>query len=354
METTARVTPLDFTRAPSVEQNTEISARVLTFVRRAMVDVGVPASVLREVLERYGLDLDTATRAPWVAYRDLWVASEDHTRDEALALRVASAIPFGARDALDYALRTCPNARMLLEWTVSFSSTINGASVLSTRKESGGLAVCVRLREGLRGPSSLTDFTVARMLGIVRWTLDPDDPPVAACFTRSAPRDLTRHAAFFRCPLRFDATFNGLVVPEAWLDRPLRHADPHLHRLLRSHPQLALPQSSDSHDLTRRVTDVIERLFAEGVRPAQAIVARRLALSPRTLRRWLEERDTRFAAVLDAARCRVAKRQLSEGARLDEVAEHLGYESTPAFIRAFRRWVGETPAAWRARHASSA
>ncbi|MCB9632207.1 MAG: helix-turn-helix transcriptional regulator [Sandaracinus sp.] len=126
------------------------------------------------------------------------------------------------------------------------------------------------------------------------------------------------------------------MVPEAWLDRPLRHADPHLHRLLRSHPQLALPQSSDSHDLTRRVTDVIERLFAEGVRPAQAIVARRLALSPRTLRRWLEERDTRFAVVLDTARCRVAKRRLSEGARLDEVAEHLGYESTP---RSFARFV---------------
>jgi AraC-like DNA-binding protein len=41
-------------------------------------------------------------------------------------------------------------------------------------------------------------------------------------------------------------------------------------------------------------------------------------------------------------------RQLLEGHRLADVAESLGHQSTSTFVRAFRRWTGETPAAWRA------
>ena len=32
---------------------------------------------------------------------------------------------------------------------------------------------------------------------------------------------------------------------------------------------------------------------------------------------------------------------------IDEVAQHLGYASTPAFSRAFRRWTGRPPSAHR-------
>jgi AraC-like DNA-binding protein len=54
-------------------------------------------------------------------------------------------------------------------------------------------------------------------------------------------------------------------------------------------------------------------------------------------------------ATIDDVRSRRAREALREGRRLSDVAASLGYESTSTFVRAFRRWTGETPAAWRAR-----
>jgi AraC family transcriptional activator of mtrCDE len=48
-------------------------------------------------------------------------------------------------------------------------------------------------------------------------------------------------------------------------------------------------------------------------------------------------------------RLRIASEMLNHGgAKLDEAAEAAGYGSAAAFIRAFRRFHGTTPAKWRA------
>jgi AraC-like DNA-binding protein len=49
-------------------------------------------------------------------------------------------------------------------------------------------------------------------------------------------------------------------------------------------------------------------------------------------------------------------RQLLEGTRLPlaEIAATLGYSDPSAFTRAFRRWSGHAPAAWRANGRCSA
>ena len=46
-------------------------------------------------------------------------------------------------------------------------------------------------------------------------------------------------------------------------------------------------------------------------------------------------------------RMQLAKQMLREGARIQEVATRVGYESEAAFNRAFKRATGSPPAAWR-------
>jgi AraC-like DNA-binding protein len=38
------------------------------------------------------------------------------------------------------------------------------------------------------------------------------------------------------------------------------------------------------------------------------------------------------------------------GERVNEIAEVVGYESVPSFNKAFRKWQGESPTAYRRRH----
>jgi AraC-like DNA-binding protein len=71
-------------------------------------------------------------------------------------------------------------------------------------------------------------------------------------------------------------------------------------------------------------------------------------MSMRTLKRRLAERDTSFSALLDEARREKATLLLRAGElTVDEIGQRLGYSDAANFGRAFRRWTGTSPKAFR-------
>ena len=102
----------------------------------------------------------------------------------------------------------------------------------------------------------------------------------------------------------------------------------------------------------QRVSTQVARIVADGAGsswPSLALVAKRLGLSPRTLRRRLAADGSSFSAVAADTRQELARRYVaSPDVAITEVAFLLGYSEVSAFHRAFRRWTGSTPAAFRA------
>ncbi len=77
-------------------------------------------------------------------------------------------------------------------------------------------------------------------------------------------------------------------------------------------------------------------------------MARRLHLTPRTLRRRLHQEGTRYSSLLESVRRQDAIRLLSnQRLEVSEIAEMLGYFDPANFTRAFRRWTGKTPSQYR-------
>jgi AraC-like DNA-binding protein len=73
-----------------------------------------------------------------------------------------------------------------------------------------------------------------------------------------------------------------------------------------------------------------------------------MGASPRTLKRKLAAQGVSFSALLTEARHEAAMRLLRRSTlSLDAIAERLGYSTAPNFIRAFRRWSGQTPTEYR-------
>jgi AraC-like DNA-binding protein len=71
----------------------------------------------------------------------------------------------------------------------------------------------------------------------------------------------------------------------------------------------------------------------------------------RTLSRRLRAEGTAFRQVADDVRFEIASRLLSNRwITSGQIATTLGYSDLSAFTRAFRRWSGQTPTAWRAAH----
>jgi AraC-like DNA-binding protein len=77
-------------------------------------------------------------------------------------------------------------------------------------------------------------------------------------------------------------------------------------------------------------------------------IASAMHMAPRTLRRKLESRGHSLSALFDQERRDRALSLLrSQELSLAQIAERLGYRNVQNFERAFRRWTGTTPAAYR-------
>jgi AraC-like DNA-binding protein len=109
----------------------------------------------------------------------------------------------------------------------------------------------------------------------------------------------------------------------------------------------------EAHDaLPRRATraGAVRAIVADRLPAVLTLdeVAAALRVSPRSLQRSLRDEGWSLSTVLDAVRKERAEALLGRGEPIGEVAWQLGYSTPSAFHRAFRRWYGSAPDAFRA------
>ncbi len=175
--------------------------------------------------------------------------------------------------------------------------------------------------------------------------------PLRVAFVHRAPAAVDAHAQVFGVPPRFSSERMELVFPRAALGLPLAGAKPELGRVIEPHLRAAQERARRARTVAGAVREVLPRLLRAGD-PGCPRAAAALGMQRRTLERRLAGEGTSFGALLDEVRFRLAAAWLPEVAIAD-VAERLAYSEVRAFDRAFRRWSGETPAAFRAHLAAA-
>lgn len=98
--------------------------------------------------------------------------------------------------------------------------------------------------------------------------------------------------------------------------------------------------------------DVVREYIADELRhgrhPTLAGAAKRVSASTRTLQRRLRAAGLSYDAVLDEIRRRLSIEYLGDDRlTIGEVAVVLGYSEPATFYRAFKRWTGMPPGAYR-------
>lgn len=160
------------------------------------------------------------------------------------------------------------------------------------------------------------------------------------------PSYFHRFADFAPGRTRFSRPANQLVFPRSNLDLPLVMADPASQRVAKEQCERALDVIGREADLVMRVRAVLAR--DEGGYRSLPETAKRLHLSERTLKRRLAEQGLSFSEIVDRHRQERAMLLLrSRDLSIDEIAQRLGYSDAANFSRAFRRWTGTSPRAYR-------
>lgn len=271
------------------------------------------------------------------------------TGEPALALFVGERLVATAHGMLGYAALASTTLRQALDVFERFITL--RVPVLSIAHDERTREWRLLLREtmplgSLRKPLfELTMVAVKNVLDAV--TLGACEV-TRVCFDGRKPEyaDLVRD--IFRCDVRFDQPFMGLVLPRRALDRPLQMADAAAFEQAAVICQRELDKLHES----QTVASSVRRLLLEqqnGLLSLQA-TARRLHLTQRTLHRRLDAEGTSFREIVESVRRTLATEYLASGHHsIKEIAYALGYSDLANFRRAFKRWERVPPSAWRRR-----
>lgn len=198
----------------------------------------------------------------------------------------------------------------------------------------------------IEGADQIGDGAVAIMWNIMRGLCGPEWQPLEVCFRHDTPTDLGAYRHFFaQAPLRFNAPYNALIFPTAWLARPVQQADPALRQHLLQHIEDMRRYSNQ--DFREKSYQALLSLLGSQ-RCTLDELARHFSMHQRTLNRRLKDSGTSFRELYAEARHQTARQLLCDTrSSIKTIASLLGYSDATAFNRAFARWEGVPPASWR-------
>ncbi len=193
--------------------------------------------------------------------------------------------------------------------------------------------------------SQIYDLSLAMGFNIMQDLTEGNVLPLEVLISRAAPPDPEPYLRFFRCPVRFNEGQSCLIIAGSNMNFRLPTADArHRERLI-----TALQKQLAQHPpgFAARVKHALRPLLLTG-NASHREVAAHLNIHPRTMGRRLEAEGMTFEQLKDEVRL-VASRDLLARTELpiSDVASALGYATPSAFVRAFRRWTGSPPSAWR-------
>ena len=320
-------------------------------------NVGTVRRPTVEYLQRILADLDVpvgsgfeggASRVPAATLYRLWDAAESESADTAIGLRAAA--------------RTRPSDFGVLGTVLEQAPTLGEALVELSRLQPltsdslrwvlvvNGARTTLELVVG--EPNLLHPRSAEHIVAMVGFAVQSRLPragsfALAAHWSHPPPAPDVDYESVLGMAVRFDAGWNGLSFDTDALGvrRGGIQDDFETTRRRAEHGLRASPRPG----LAIHVRDLIGVELNAGRPVSEEAVARQLGLHPKSLSRRLAARGTTFRREVEAERFDRARRLLEAGRPVGDVARSVGYADATAFSRAFKRWSGTTPTAYKGR-----
>jgi AraC-like DNA-binding protein len=331
-----------------------ISVAAMTGLLEAIRDAGAdPDQVLRTFELEPSVLADVDGFIPCSVFARILEEAARATGDDCFGLHFGERFNPKNIGQLAYAVLNSPTVGEADAQVARYIKLYNQAAQASVIIE-GQRAYMRYVLSGLDIPTARqqNEYGMAVRLNTIRMMVGSQWAPLEVQFAHEAPADISEHQRIFSGPVLFDYPTNNFVVEREFLERQVPAADTRLFGIMKRFLELVLEEMPPEDVLITAV----RRAVAESVRngePSLRRMAKRMAMSPRTLQRHLKERGTDFKNLVDDTRRRFALTYLKDRRNaFTEIAFLLGYSDASAFNRAFKRWTGLAPSAYRAQAAS--
>ncbi len=204
-------------------------------------------------------------------------------------------------------------------------------------------------REGERrlGLRLSNEATLASGVSLSRQVCPVQFNPIEVFVKHKKPKSKAFHEAWFGCPVTFESELDAILISNEDMERRNVLGDEGISKYLTADLDNELTKIETPPPMVREAKDAIAQALSEGT-PRVADIAKGLGMSARTFHRRLSENGMSFQTLTENTRRDLAEGLLRDNQHsLAEVAFLTGFSEQSSFTRAFKRWIGTTPASYR-------
>lgn len=262
-------------------------------------------------------------------------------------LQLGKRIPLMAHGNVGMAMFACKDIQTLLMLAEKFVPLAFSSLCLSLENKDNQTTFSIDAQTG----SPLLDIAVTEaVLGTILVNLSrlssADIKPLQVKIAYQKPRYYLAYEALLQCPVEFSSNKTELFFSVVQMLLPIQTADTLGGTLLVEQCQEDLKQAEQGLSFTLRITEIVNNELSNS--PSIIFVANKMQLSERSLRRRLADESISFRELVKKIRHEKAVYLLEKSeARIDKIAQELGYKETASFRRGFKKETGVSPKTWR-------
>jgi AraC-like DNA-binding protein len=280
-------------------------------------------------------------------YIKLFWALRNDTQDELLGL-FPRKVPLGTYQALCHALVHMPSIDHCYRYMNRLYSLFNNGTKpwrLIVQDDTVRLEVTPQALD----EAALPFYQQSMLLSpykTLSWLIGANIEPIRVGFTFPELNTANDLSHVFLCPVEFEHPIAFMEMPHKLMERPLVRQEDLIEEFLKhSLDTIILRQNSNP------LIDQIKELIAPQVKtgfPTMSKLCEELGMASATFSRRLKGQGTSYGNIKDELRRDLAIYYLSKTTLSAEVvATEVGFSEYSPFHRAFKKWVGVTPKAFR-------
>ncbi len=334
---------------PKMEFEPTLSPRFVAYVRDYLMDreiepepifaeCGIPAS--RD--EEYDTPLAVAQVAA------LFELAAKHSNNPCMGMNMGRDYHYEASSLLILAMLSAPSVEEGLKCLNRYDKYVDTGIETSFDFSSPQVEFGARLlvSEDMN-VDQLNEYLMVFLVKALNMATKKPVPLKEVWLSHSCNQNIEALEQFMGVPVKFSRTHNKLVFERSYLQERFFTSNGLLYEILINALKTYFSSVAEQNGFVDVVCREIARLGNDEL-PNYELIAERLAISPRTLRRRLAEEGYSFQEAKNLTREKRAKYYLSQtNMPLAEIAFELGFSELSAFSRAFRSWVKETPHSYR-------
>lgn len=267
--------------------------------------------------------------------------------DSTFGLKYSQAYVHGGSGPFEYGMMNAPTLRGALEFFVKYAGLQRDVAYLGFEADQRFGRIEWSFSPLIIQREQFVDFFMATNLRFLTHFGDPANVFHEARLERREPASKAPYRKLISPSITFNAPMNAGVFTAQQLAARNNGADERLFELMVRQCDAMMREREFQPDIILHIKEEILSFLAEG-QVTIGFMARRLAMSERSLQRRLADRGTTFNDLMDETRREYSDRLLREtDLPLSEISYRLGFSAPSAYSRSALRWYGKTPSAAR-------